>query len=1344
MAGDSVDRRLKRRRLPNVDVPAVADQSLRQHLEGVKEHLRMYEGDSGAPKERFVTIDELEAAGLIATKIKRGYATITEAAGQTVPTVPSQSIVAVAQSTSGGGGGAKTFKALDDTSVAGITAGQGIRWNGTFYVPTELPTFNLGLAEKYDMLFRDTLSWKPSVGQLQWNPDLNYLQLANAHSINWLDASAVSVSLLDFSGVAIAGALIDVEIAGVDAQVSSTSTSYVSVTGATLDHNNLVDGDDYLLVWNASMGCSTANTNGDCRLVDQSGALIPGSEYTYRATTASTVAGMRYGFVNVFTADSVTGTGNFQMEFKHATGGSVSAQASHVNITAINLTALGVGNYINASNTATTGITSASWATVESVVLPTAGDWLIFGCANTANFNGNHDNPMRLHDGTSTISTTYHDLSTTAGKKVHNIIGVVEGASASQVITLGMTAVGGIALDAVFGSIVAIRLDAMADYQVQKLADPADPVNDTPYVLDTLSFTAAGTGNYIAFGAVQDFFITTPTTGYIELQAQVNAGGYTAVGGSDTYAEDYAEIDATQVIQHPTASFAVSNGDAVDVTMNYTASDSTPTLNQITNGLIVVFLPQESAVLSEDFVLGDSGYYTRIDGTTVTVRAPMNVDGAVTLDTTLGVTGAATFDGVTLVTDYLSVETTGAANHAGFYVQSDDTAAYSYSGVFNTQSSNYIELQSYGDTAFGGLGNRIQYGGDDLSVLNGFHTLLRFEDAVSNQSVNLQEGTILKIWDSTDTDHVDFEHNGTDFLITGTGTSAIEFVAGTDVNFNDNIGIVGTDVTFWSPDLSKVATLSMGNDGIFDFFDITGLTDWYFEGNINARLGSRLYVYDDTNTDYNYLRTTTGAQAQMVTTVPVYIYSEFDVEARYSMRFSSVGTYLGLGYRLTLYDLAGTDQLWMDDNGTASRIVTTVNPLEFYTANIQRASVDASGITLVAAHHVNMGAGSILFADDGTAAAPSIASALANTTGFYWGGDAIGVSAAGTQMAQFDATQFKSFQNIYSQEGVSADGTVSDVGQVGIFAFIDQVSTYARVGSYNYDAPNAWAPLRLQASEQQFYIEGTQCAALFSTTFQFEGGIDVWVRDGGALKIFDATDTDNCVMAHNGTDFDFTFNGTTNVDFQGMTNIRLLAGGVLKIYDGTSADQLQISHDGTYANLNETTGVGFDFDLNSGLEFFIRADWVGSTTPYKMLERAAAQADSAGYGQIWIKNDAPCTLWYTDDASGDQLIDPSVSEINTQNGAYTLVLGDKGKTIHKATSTASITHTIPANASVAFPLGTLVAFKNSGTVDMTIAITSDTLTGTDGVTGSRTLGAYHEALIQKLTATTWSYAASDL
>jgi len=100
-------------------------------------------------------------------------------------------------------------------------------------------------------------------------------------------------------------------------------------------------------------------------------------------------------------------------------------------------------------------------------------------------------------------------------------------------------------------------------------------------------------------------------------------------------------------------------------------------------------------------------------------------------------------------------------------------------------------------------------------------------------------------------------------------------------------------------------------------------------------------------------------------------------------------------------------------------------------------------------------------------------------------------------------------------------------------------------------------------------------------------------------------------------------------------------------------------------------------------------------------------------------------------------------EINVQNGSYTLVSSDDGRTISKESGGAGETITIPANSAVPFKIGTTIAISNDGGDDLTIAITTDTLEGTDGTTGSRTLTDHNVAVVQKVTATKWRYSATD-
>jgi hypothetical protein len=101
--------------------------------------------------------------------------------------------------------------------------------------------------------------------------------------------------------------------------------------------------------------------------------------------------------------------------------------------------------------------------------------------------------------------------------------------------------------------------------------------------------------------------------------------------------------------------------------------------------------------------------------------------------------------------------------------------------------------------------------------------------------------------------------------------------------------------------------------------------------------------------------------------------------------------------------------------------------------------------------------------------------------------------------------------------------------------------------------------------------------------------------------------------------------------------------------------------------------------------------------------------------------------------------------VNSQSADYTLVLADSGKTIlHPVADDNARTFTIPANSSVAYPVGTVISFVNLQNT-VTIAITTDTmyLAGT-GTTGSRTLAEYGVASALKVDSTSWVISGNGL
>ena len=92
--------------------------------------------------------------------------------------------------------------------------------------------------------------------------------------------------------------------------------------------------------------------------------------------------------------------------------------------------------------------------------------------------------------------------------------------------------------------------------------------------------------------------------------------------------------------------------------------------------------------------------------------------------------------------------------------------------------------------------------------------------------------------------------------------------------------------------------------------------------------------------------------------------------------------------------------------------------------------------------------------------------------------------------------------------------------------------------------------------------------------------------------------------------------------------------------------------------------------------------------------------------------------------------------LNSQSSNYQLVIGDMGKSVYMS---ATATVTVPDNANVAYPIGTVINLISGPSATTTVNILgSDTIyLGGAGSTGSRTISAYGMGTILKVTSTTW-------
>jgi hypothetical protein len=196
------------------------------------------------------------------------------------------------------------------------------------------------------------------------------------------------------------------------------------------------------------------------------------------------------------------------------------------------------------------------------------------------------------------------------------------------------------------------------------------------------------------------------------------------------------------------------------------------------------------------------------------------------------------------------------------------------------------------------------------------------------------------------------------------------------------------------------------------------------------------------------------------------------------------------------------------------------------------------------------------------------------------------------------------------------------------------------------------------------------------------------------------------------------------LDFSGFDDGLSATGSISNVRDGAGLYSLRFSSFGGGSN-TERLRITSAGDVG-----------IGTSAPTEKLE-VNGNVKATGF----IGNLSGCTV------DGTNAVGFRTIPQNSQSAAYTLVLEDSGKHIfHPSADTTARTFTIPANSSVAFPIGTVVTFINQNAAGViTIAITTDTMRlSPAGTTGSRTLAANGSATAIKVTATEWLISGSGL
>jgi hypothetical protein len=149
---------------------------------------------------------------------------------------------------------------------------------------------------------------------------------------------------------------------------------------------------------------------------------------------------------------------------------------------------------------------------------------------------------------------------------------------------------------------------------------------------------------------------------------------------------------------------------------------------------------------------------------------------------------------------------------------------------------------------------------------------------------------------------------------------------------------------------------------------------------------------------------------------------------------------------------------------------------------------------------------------------------------------------------------------------------------------------------------------------------------------------DKWAATGSAIRINQATPP---------VGGRFNVTGASSTDTQRSVIFLNTGNSTSGMWyaDGPAGEAFYAQHLGS----GNSFVWGFDNDSSETDLFGITVNndfAIYSAATFVIGEKAAAGADIGGYGQIWIRNDAPNTLMFTDDAGNDSVVSGNTTEVD--------------------------------------------------------------------------------------------------
>jgi len=261
----------------------------------------------------------------------------------------------------------------------------------------------------------------------------------------------------------------------------------------------------------------------------------------------------------------------------------------------------------------------------------------------------------------------------------------------------------------------------------------------------------------------------------------------------------------------------------------------------------------------------------------------------------------------------------------------------------------------------------------------------------------------------------------------------------------------------------------------------------------------------------------------------------------------------------------------------------------------------------------------------------------------------------------------------------------------------------------------------------------TTVATLFVGTPQPQPGGTVSITNPYSIYTSGAVFVSGTLAASSNITLNGNSTATTILGTSATTGTTTIGGtsqtGTIGIGPSTASQTIQLGYGATAAAATLTLNIGTGAAVSTGTKTISigTAGLSGSTTNINI-----GSAVSGSTTTLTLNGSLATPTAITTAASVGYMGYPQ----NSTAVSITLALSDTRKHIY-VTATGQ-TVTIPANASVAFPIGTEILIVGAAATSTSIAITTDTmyLAGT-GATGTRTLAAYGMARLLKVSSTIW-------